>query len=160
MTGSYRRLALRGLILLGMALPPAALPAFSAAQACQLATYPPPTPGQKRRSALAGVKYATAIIDGEVVRAGTEDRPALVRAARIFKGPRQALFEIEVKNGSCDFELTRKGSRMRMVLSGGPERWFLSVQSDPRSVDRVLRSDRRRAWPYREGEAPQAQEPQ
>ncbi|HEY5723136.1 MAG TPA: hypothetical protein VIT45_12515 [Allosphingosinicella sp.] len=159
MTGSHRRLPLRVLILLGMALPTAALPAFSAAHACVLVTYSPPTPGQKRRSALAEVKYATAIIDGEVVRAATEDRPALVRASRIFKGPRQAFFEIDVKHTGCDFELTRKGSRMRMVLSGGPERYFLSVQSDSRAVDRVLKSDRRKAWPYREG-APQSQEPQ
>jgi hypothetical protein len=126
----------------------------SAAWACSMIRFEEPSPAEKGREARLHIEGAAAIVDGEVVRPWREGQPALVRAFRILKGPRLEFFQIGV-NDSCDHALEQKGERLRMILSGGPEIYFLSIDySLSRYEDRLLRSDRRKMWPIREGESP------
>lgn len=115
----------------------------------------PLSPAQKHREARQWIEHATAIIDGEVVRPLTRDRPALVRVQRVLKGPDRLFVEVGTTNDSCDIELDRTGERLRMILQGGTDLYYLRVDSaDSRYVDKILRSDRRKVWPYRQGETP------
>jgi hypothetical protein len=112
-----------------------------------------PSPAEKRREARRTIKRATAVIDGEVVRPMAVGQPALVRAARVLKGPVRDHYSVVDRVG-CDRRLDRAGERLRLILVGGPELYFMpQFRSYPRFEDRVLGSDRRRVWPYREGKA-------
>ncbi|HEX8654025.1 MAG TPA: hypothetical protein VF693_02220 [Allosphingosinicella sp.] len=131
-----------------------ALAAPTAAQACSIVILRQPTSAEQARDARRRLARATAVIDGEVVRALTDTEPALVRAARVLKGPAQEYFAVGYED-SCDTALTRVGERLRMILVGGPDVYFLRTDySYARAEDRVLGSDRRRDWPYREAEQP------
>jgi hypothetical protein len=121
------------------------------AAACSVMLTREPTPAEKRREARLLIREATAIIDGEVVRPFADGQPALVRAVRVLKGPVQEFFAVGERD-SCDIALDRPGERLRLILVGGPEVYFLPVDySNARYEDRLLRSDRRRRWPHREG---------
>jgi hypothetical protein len=125
----------------------------SAAEACSYVRIRPPTLAENMREARDTIARATAIVDGEVIRPSGPGTTALVRAHRVLKGPPQAIFEIGERD-SCDNAPRTMGDRLRMVLVGGPDVYFLSLrQGDPRAEDRILRSDRRRDWPYRSGPA-------
>ncbi|HEX8525518.1 hypothetical protein [Allosphingosinicella sp.] len=103
------------------------------------------------REARRLIRRATAVIDGEVVRAFADGQPAIVRASRVLRGPVQEFFAIGERD-SCDMALTAVGQRLRLILIGGPEVYFLPVDySNARFEDRVLGSDRRREWPLRTG---------
>jgi hypothetical protein len=113
-----------------------------------------PTFAERARQARQTIERATAIVDGEVIRAATGVQPAIVRATRVLKGPAQELFAIGQRD-SCDIGLVLVGERRRYILVGGPELYFLPLKySNDRAEDRILRSDRRRVWPYRQGEWP------
>lgn len=107
-----------------------------------------------RRWAKAHVDQATAIVDGEVVRAFIPGKQtALVRVHRLLKGPQAETLEVGERN-SCDIALMNVGERMRMLLVGGPDVYFLQVdQSLAEYEDKVLKSDRLNVWPYTAGEA-------
>lgn len=136
-----------------LALSGLALTATSA-DACSVVVTREPSPAEKRRDARHALERATAVVDGEVVRPFAEDRPALVRAYRILKGPRQDYFEVGERH-SCDRRLDAVGERLRMILVGGPLLYFLPGDySHARHEDRLLRSDRRKAWPHRPGLPP------
>lgn len=124
----------------------------TAAQACSVFADSEQAPAQKRRDARLLVDRAAAIIDGEVVRPFLRGRQsAIVRAFRILKGPQQTYFEVGERD-SCDWSFEQVGQRMRIVLFGGPDLYFASYLGvEDRYVDRLLRSDRRRDWPYRAG---------
>ena len=125
------------------------------ADACSIRITEQPSRAQKVRDARSVVQRATAIIDAEVVRPFVRGvQPARVRAHRVLKGPRQEYFEIGERD-SCDTALERTGERVRLILIGGPGIYFAPIVfAEERIVDRLLRSDRRRDWPYREGEPP------
>lgn len=111
----------------------------------------------RRAEAHRTVERATAIIDGEVIRPLIPDvQNALVRAHRVLRGPNVETFEVGEET-SCDIALMNVGERSRMLLFGGPDVYFLSVdQSNARYEDRLLGSDRRVDWPYRpSGDAPE-----
>jgi len=132
-------------------LPLLAMLAPGAASACLMDPNHRPTPAQVRAEARRAVHEATAIIDGEVIRPAAGYTPALVRAHRVLKGPQQAVFEVGVQD-SCSMVLTAVGQRSRLILFGGPDVWFAHLHiPDERIVDRLLRSDRRRDWPYVQG---------
>ena len=119
------------------------------AQACSVFVTREPYPAERRREARRVLDQATAVVDGEVVRAMTAGQPALVRAERVLKGPNQEFFAVGERD-SCDVALTEAGQRLRLVLTGGPDLYFLPVDySNARFEDRILRSDRRRDWPAR-----------
>lgn len=109
-------------------------------------------PAEFRKVARDAVQSATAIIDGEVIRPAIPGRQnALVRAARVFKGPNQTEFEVGERD-SCSILLDQTGERRRMLLVGGPDVYELQNDgANARYEDRLLRSDRRRVWPYRAG---------
>ena len=112
-----------------------------------------PSLAEKRREARRTIERATAVIDGEVVRPMADGQPALVRAARVLKGPVQDYYKVVDRVG-CDRRLDKAGERLRLILVGGPELYSMpQYRSYPRFEDRVLRSDRRRVWPYRAGKA-------
>lgn len=104
------------------------------------------TEAEKLAEARAWINGASAVIDGEVViRDEGPGAPAVVRAIRIFKGPRQAEFRVGVRT-TCDRQLRIEGQRVRLVLTGGPRLYYaLSRPIDPRLEDRVLGSDRQKA---------------
>lgn len=86
--------------------------------------YPtPPTPIQLQEAAQAAIDRSTAIIDAEVVRAAEGDRPALVRAVRVLKGPELEVYVIGERDSCWTYEVPA-GARMRMLLTGGPDIWF------------------------------------
>lgn len=148
------------MIRFGLPLPALALvllPAVAAepAAACSVVVGREPSPAAKMRDARLRIERSTAIVDGEVVRPlrrGIE--PALVRAYHVLKGPRQEVFAVGERHG-CDTALTEIGQRQRMILDGGPEIYYLGLDtSDGRDEDRLLRSDRRKVWPFRRGGGP------
>jgi hypothetical protein len=138
-----------------LAMAAALLSLSSIASACSIVVAEEGNPATKMRAASASVRSATAIIDGEVVRPFTRDgQTALVRAEHVLKGPRQSIFEVGERD-SCDIALERPGERLRLFLDGGPGIYFASIDtSDPEYEDRLLHSDRRKVWPYREGSSP------
>lgn len=108
----------------------------------------PASPEAREADARRTIETYPAIIDAEVIRAPTPTRPALVRAARVFKGPQRAEFEIGPERTSCDVGLGGVGSRLRLFLVGGPDLWYaVDTGTDPQYEDRLLGSDRDRDWP-------------
>lgn len=106
-------------------------------------------PAAREASARATIDQFTAIIDAEVVRAPAPGRPAIVHAVRVFKGPRQELFEIGPERTSCDMPMGGVGSRRRLFLTGGPDLWYAGdTASYPADEDRLLGSDRDQDWPF------------
>ena len=98
------------------------------------------------------IDQATAIVDGEVVRPFTNSEPALVRVTRVLKGEDREFVMVGERH-SCDVALTQMGERLRLVLVGGPDVFFLPVDySNAIYEDRLLGTDRRRDWPYHQGE--------
>jgi len=121
-------------------LPLLAMLAPGAASACMFDMRHRPTPDEARAEARRAVIGAAAIIDGEVIRARTVGAPALVRAHRVFRGPRQAEFTVGEQD-SCSRILSQTGERFRMILTGGPDVYYIFLHSpDEREVDRILRS--------------------
>jgi hypothetical protein len=135
-------------LIIGMAL---ATPAL----ACSIVIDPNRSVAEHRRATRSGLDTATAIIDGEVARPFIEGKQtALVYAYHVLKGPAGPWFEIGFGGGGdCSIALDRAGERSRMILSEGPDIYMLFYdQSDARMQDRLLKSDRRRVWPFREGQ--------
>lgn len=115
------------------------------------------SPARKLSDASAEVKRAFAIIDAEVVRAGGYDSgPALLYAHRIFKGPQGPWFEVGTNDrDSCAREFPQVGERMRLFLFSGQNGLFAAdLFVGDRYVDRLLKSDRRRQFPYFAGPRP------
>lgn len=141
---------MRGLLLLPPLL---ALLAPGAAGACSMVARPHLTPAEAQTAARRAIDGAAAIVDGEVIRAFVPGQaPALVRVHRRFKGPEQAEMQIGVLT-TCDVALMRLGERQRMILTGGPDIYFLrmGVGGDGVAVDALLGSDRRVDWPWVQG---------
>ena len=131
-------------IALGVAFGLGPLPAC----ACSIVVTREPTPAEQRRAAEALIERATAIVDGEVVRPWSTAAPALVRVERVLKGEDRQ-FVLVGERDSCDIALTRSGERLRLILVGGPDLFYLPVDySNATAEDRLLGSDRRRDWPY------------
>jgi hypothetical protein len=123
----------------------AALPTAALAWDC----VSPADPAGRKAAARATIDQFTAIIDAEVVRAPAPGRPAIVHAVRVFKGPRQELFEIGPERTSCDMSMGGVGSRRRLFLTGGPDLWYAGdTASWPADEDRLLGSDRDQDWPF------------
>lgn len=118
------------------------------AHACSIVVTREPTPSEKRREAEELIERATAILDGEVVRPLSASAPALVRVERVLKGEDRQFVSVGERH-SCDVALTRSGQRLRLILVGGPDLFYLPVDySNAPAEDRLLGSDRRRDWPY------------
>jgi hypothetical protein len=141
--------------LIGLSLATAHAPAF----ACSVVV-PEGYEGsaQQLRDVRRSVEASTAIIDGQVVRPYVEGKQnALVLAYRVLKGPKQNFFEVG-RGDSCSIVLDRVGERERMVLSAGPKVYLLyDDQAGARIEDRILGSDRRKAWPFVAGHGASAQ---
>jgi len=126
----------------------------SIAYACATVVARKPTQAEQMRRAQDVVAQATAIIDGVVIQPMQGDRPAVVRAERVLKGPHVATFNVGERT-SCDLALTQEGEHLRLVLFGGPDVYFTNLDySNALYEDRVLGSDRRKVWPYRQGFPP------
>lgn len=120
-------------------------------RACSVIVTQEPTRAERRREARDLIEQATAIVDGEVIRPFTNSEPALVRVTRVLKGEHRE-FVMVGERTSCDVALTQMGARLRLVLVGGPDVFFLPVDySNAVHEDRLLGSDRRRDWPYHPG---------
>jgi hypothetical protein len=121
------------------------------ANACATVVAKDPTRTERMLRAREAVAQATAIIDGVVIQPMQADRPAIVRAERVLKGPQALTFKVGERT-SCDLELTREGEQLRLVLFGGPDVYFTNLDySNARYEDQVLGSDRRKLWPYQRG---------
>lgn len=121
------------------------------ANACATMVAKDPTRAERMLRAREAIAQATAIIDGVVVQPMQANRPAIVRAVRVLKGPQASTFNVGERT-SCDLALTREGEQLRLVLFGGPDVYFTNLDySNARYEDRVLGSDRRKVWPYRQG---------
>jgi hypothetical protein len=125
-----------------------------AALACSVVETGHSTVAQRaQRQARWAVEHATAIVDGEVIQPFVRGRQnALVRADSVLRGPQQEIFEVGERD-SCDVALENVGERLRLLLVGGPDLYFLPVdQSNARYEDRLLNSDRDAVWPYQPGQ--------
>jgi hypothetical protein len=113
---------------------------------------------QERRDVRKMIEQSVLIVDGEVVRPWTREEPALVEVDPVLKGWSGNFIEVggPSAGSDCTIALERNGERLRMILSSGPNPYDLySDSSNPRLVDRMLKSDRRKLWPYVAGENPQ-----
>ena len=140
-----------GLITLGLA---AALAVSSPAIACAI-VLPANYEGSalQQRNVRDAVSNAMAIIDGEVIRPYSDTQNALVRVAHVYRGNVPSVIEVGYAD-SCAIALEQSGGKMRMILSAGPQVYQLyRDQSEARLEDRILKSDRRKIWPYVEGRA-------
>ncbi len=126
----------------------------SVASACSIVWSPTDrTPAAEWRRAREAVRTAPVIIDAEVIRPYVQGKQtALLKAHRIHKGPNQEIFEVGAPTG-CNREFTVEGERTRVLLDGGPDVYFDRDPGLDWQVDRLLKSDRRRDWPYRPGPA-------
>lgn len=132
-------------VCLGLFLEPAS------AYACSVVVTREPTSAEQRQEAEDLIERATAIVDGEVVRPWSASEPALVRVERVLKGDDRQFVAVGERD-SCDIALTRSGTRLRLILVGGPDLFFLPVDySNATHEDRLLGSDRRQDWPYYQG---------
>ncbi len=124
----------------------------SQAQACAVVMPANRSEGVKMREARERVEEADVIIDGEVIVPFIDDdHPAVIRAERVLKGTALAAYKVGVVS-SCSLEFREVGERVRVLLYGGPDVFQTSVdQSEALYEDRVLKSDRRKVWPYRPG---------
>ncbi|WP_395682398.1 hypothetical protein [Inquilinus sp.] len=125
------------------------------ASACSIVAPDDWGPADSRRAARVAVGTATAIIDGEVIRPFIHGKQnAIVRAARVLKGPRKVEFEVGERS-SCDRALDRVGERFRMILTGGPAVYYLpDGGSEAVYEDELLGSYREVVWPYTRGTEP------
>ena len=143
-----KRLLASPLFFLGLAV---ARPALS----CEI-IFPEDYAGsaKERKDVRESIERATVIIDGEVVRPWTMDRPALVRVEHVLKGYPAEYIEVggPSAGADCSLALDTGGERRRMILSNGPNPYDLFADgSEARLEDRILHSDRRKVWPYRTG---------
>ena len=120
--------------------------------ACSIVIDPDRTVVEHRRQVRDVLARVSAIVDGEVVRPHIEGKQnALVYAFHVLKGPEGPWFEV-IEVDSCAIRLDRVGERSRMLLTKLPEGYVLYYdQSDARIEDQLLKSDRRKVWPYRPG---------
>ena len=111
-----------------------------------------PSPRERQNDARRFIQQATAVVDGEVVRASDgKGGKALIYAYRVLKGPQKQWFAVGDRD-SCDVALMEVGERLRLILVGGPDTYFVPRDgSNSHAEDRVLKSDRRKEWPYRSG---------
>jgi hypothetical protein len=129
--------------------------ATASASACSIGTEEK-SPRELRENARRVIAEATAIVDGEVVRPFVDGKHnALLRAHTVLKGPNMDMFEIGTRT-DCDVALMYMGGRLRAVLEGGPNVYYLPVENleNPTYQDEILGSDRTKDWPYRHGEPP------
>lgn len=126
--------------------------AISLAAACSVVISRWRDPREYQKMARDALSNSTVVIDAEVVRPFIEGKQnALVRAERVFKRPNLIEFEVGERD-TCSILLTRMGERRRMLLIGGPDVYDLQYDgSNARYEDRILKSDRRKVWPYRAG---------
>lgn len=138
--------------IFAMSLAAASVAMATAAQACSVVMLRQPTVAEQRSAAVLMIEQAVAVVDGEVVRPFiSEDRPALVRVNRVLRGEAGEFVQVGERT-SCDIALTRAGTRLRLILTGGPDVFYLPVDySNAVEEDRVLGSDRTRDWPYYPG---------
>jgi len=122
-----------------------------AGQACSFGAAP--TAEATRRDVAEALERAV-ILDAVVERAytvinGTEEGPAILRALRIWKGPRQERFLV-VAPTSCDVGFIERdvGRQVRVVLWGGPELYARRIVRQPRLYNRLLDRALRRMTPY------------
>jgi len=109
---------------------------------------------KQRQDVQADLDRATVIIDGEVVRAWTPDKPALVRVEHVLKGYPPEFVEVggPGAGADCSLNLESLGEHRRMILMNGPAPYDLfRDESEARLEDRILHSDRRKVWPYVSG---------
>ena len=134
-----------------------ALGAPSTAIACSI-VFPADYEGsaKQRRNVKSAIEQATAIVDGEVTRPWSRDKPALVRVHHVLKGSASGYIEVggEGAGADCSIALERVGERSRMILRGGPAIYDLfHDQSEARLEDLILKSDRRKIWPFYPGQS-------
>jgi hypothetical protein len=143
----------RSALLIILALAAAATPA--SVSACSI-VLPRDYEGSslERRNVKHSIENASAIVDGEVIRPWTRDAPALVRVHHVLKGKIDDTIQVggASAGGACSIALERVGERRRMILSGGPVVYDLFYDgSEARLEDHLLKSDRRKIWPYYPG---------
>jgi len=95
--------------------------ASSAALACDCVSW---LPGPHFDANIASViSGSSAIIDAEIVKPMASG-PAVVRAIRVWKGPKQRQFSVGLGSDCStvlDKKLVRPGQRVRLILFGGPK---------------------------------------
>ncbi len=75
------------------------------------------------------IARSAAIIDAEVVTPTDGTRTARLRPIRVLRGPDLPLFLVGLTS-YCDIAFRRAGERVRVVLSGGPDRYIASLQDN------------------------------
>lgn len=74
------------------------------------------------------LQRSAAIIEAEVISPTGGDLTARLRPLRVWKGPMLPVFVVATPS-DCDIAFLHAGERVRLVLSGGPER-FVAMQQD------------------------------
>jgi hypothetical protein len=75
------------------------------------------------------LQSSAAIIDAEVISPTGGDFTAQLRPLRVLKGPPLPVFLVATPS-DCDIAFLRAGERMRVVLSGGPDRFVATMQDN------------------------------
>jgi hypothetical protein len=112
---------------------------------------------QQRRDVRIAIEQSAAVIDGEVVRPWTREKPALIEVYQLLKGWTGNFIEVggPSAGSDCSIALKQEGARLRMILSGGPNPYDLyRDDSQARLEDKILKSDRRKTWPRAASSSP------
>lgn len=120
----------------------------SSAVACSIVVDHEPDYFERKAEAKRILSFATLIVDGEVVEPGAGTSPAKVKVAHVLRGP-HVDYVMVGPGDSCDMKFEVKGERFRFVLQGGPDVYTTWVDNSyAPEIDRMLKSDRRKVWPY------------
>lgn len=118
------------------------------ASACSIVRDHVPDYRERKAEARRILSFATLIVDGEVIDPGTSTSPAKIKVTHVLRGP-QVDYVLVGPGDSCDMSFEVKGERFRFVLQGGPEIYTTWVDNSyAPEVDKLLKSDRRKVWPY------------
>lgn len=111
----------------------------------------PPNEAATRNHVQQAIATSDALVEGVVERDGLGDGISVLRATRLWRGPRQSYFRISVPT-SCHmgFSAEDVGRRVRVALWFLPatQTYAMSIVRQPRRFDQLLRRELRRMPSY------------
>ena len=94
-----------------------------------------PTKAKTVAAARNAFRSATAVIDAVVVDAEKKpDGRVILRSVQVWKGPQERIFVVQARS-ACDVAYWEQRSRLRLILNGGPEKYWATQRDNGAEVD-------------------------